>query len=708
VADLERPVPGVRRVLAVGALALAGLAAVPAAPAPADDSRGLYLVTLDGPGLSGLRSGASPALADLRMSAEQARVLASVGGPPTVYTWHTALNGFAAELTDAEAEQLSALPEVALVEPNEVRSLAGSAPRRLGTIGPNGASQGGAGTVIGVIDSGIAPESRLFADVPQLGRRPAGFGDDCPEAEGWDADSCNGKLVAAEWFVDGFGEDHLRAAASLSPLDTDGHGTQMASIAAGNADVAVRVPGQSLGSFGGMAPQARLAIYKACWGAPDPKDDGCATADLVTAIDQATSDGVDVLSLSVGGPAEFDTVERALLGAAEADVVVVAAAGNDGRAAYAGHPSPWVTTVGGTTAALRRGQVVRGSAKPLTGARVATRPVGPARIVVGARVPAPGSSHDEARVCAPGSLDARAVGGRIVLCERGAVGRVDKSRAVELADGVGMVLVNEARGSLDEDFHSVPTVHLAQQPGRDLRRWAVRHHRQRVSLRPVGLVPSQPHVAAWSSSGDPSAAVLKPDLVAPATGILGGVPADARGVTWDFVTGTSAATAYTTGVAASLLARRDLSAVEVRSALATTAQPLGDGVLAAGAGRVRSDDATAPGLVYQLDPADYRGWLEGRRTHLNTPSILFSGGLSGASRTVTNVGPRARYFSSQAIGFRQRVRVTPAAVRLDPGESATYRVRLVGNRVATRADDGYVVWRGASGTVTRIPVLISR
>src|SRR5215218_6294420 len=99
----------------------------------------------------------------------------------------------------------------------------------------------------------------------------------------------------------------------------------MASIAAGNAGITARVHGQRVGTYGGVAPQARLAVYKACWTAPDPDDDGCATAD------EATADGVDVLNLSVGGSAGFDTVERALLGAAESDVVVVGAAGNSPR-----------------------------------------------------------------------------------------------------------------------------------------------------------------------------------------------------------------------------------------------------------------------------------------------------------------------------------------------------------------------------------------
>ena len=77
----------------------------------------------------------------------------------------------------------------------------------------------------------------------------------------------------------------------------------------------------------------------------------------MAAIDQATEDRVDVLNVSVGGPAEIDTVERALLGATEAGIVVVGAAGNRGDRSYAAHPSPWVVTVGATTGNERVGEV---------------------------------------------------------------------------------------------------------------------------------------------------------------------------------------------------------------------------------------------------------------------------------------------------------------------------------------------------------------
>lgn len=708
--ETSRSAAAVRRSAALGMLALA-LPVALAAPhsAVAEDpaaAEGLYLVTLQGPGTAGHDGPRPRAAVEQRMRAEQSAVLGEVGDPTPVYRWTAALNGVAVHLSDTEARELAGDPRVALVEENAVRPLAGRGPQvRDASARAAGPAKGGAGTVVGFVDSGLAPGGPLFTAGTDLGREPPRYRGGCVDGAGWDAADCTGKVVGAQWFVDGFGEADVRATAMLSARDTDGHGTQMTSIAAGNAGVSVRVDGESLGRFGGLAPQARIAVYKACWSAPDPRDDGCATADLVAAIDQATADRVDVLSLSVGGPSELDTVERALLGATESGAVVTAAAGNDGTDVYAAHPSPWVTTVGGTGATRgpgRLGRVVTDDGPRLAGAMVARRGVGPARLVAGARVPTPTADRGAARVCAPGSLDAAEVTDAVVLCERGRVGRVDKSRAVELAGGVGMVLANSGPGSVYADFHSVPTVHVDQRQGRILRRWAERHPSGTVTLRPDGRgTGSAPAVAPWSSRGDPTAGVLKPDLLAPASGVLGAVPDG-----WDFVSGTSAATAHVAGVAATLLGRTGWSATTVRSALSTTSASVLGPTLATGAGRVRAEKADRPGLVYAEDVAHYRSWLEGRRRDLNTASVLLSGGEQRAQRTVTNLADRSLYYSSAALGFRGAVTVTPAALRLDPGESATFTVTVT--RSGSDADDGEVVWRGATGTVTRIPVLIAR
>lgn len=705
------PRRGLRGALTTGlAVGLAAVLAAPAAlltgaPAAADERRDLYLVTLDGPGLAGTAPGLARDLAGLQLRARQDAVLDAVDAPPPAYRYESALSGVAVELTADQAAALAVEPGVARVEVDRVRPLAGRGgagdPARLS---PGGSARGGAGTVIGLVDTGLDPDSPLFAASPRLGRAPSDPAPDCDADPDWGPGWCTEKVVAGAWFVEGFGTDRLASSARLSPLDDTGHGTQVASIAAGNADVAVRLRGEEVGRYSGIAPQARLAVYKACWTAPDPDDDGCSTADLVAAVDRASADGVDVLNLSVGGPAELDTLALALLGSAEADVVVVGAAGNGGAGGTA-HAAPWVTTVGAVTGPLREGEVRLGGGTRLVGASAATDRSPRARLVRGADAAAPGATREQARRCVPGSLDTALVADRVVLCDRGGVGRVDKSQAVAAADGVGMVLAETgaAAGVLEADLHAVPTVHLDADDAARLRSWAARHPRGGVVLAPRPVTDAAPEVPAWSGTGDPTAAHPKPDVVAPGDGVLGAVP-DGSG--WELLTGTSASAAWVSGVAARLRAERGWSATAVRSALVTTADPLPAGVLRAGAGRVRQQAAATPGLVLGLDPADYRRWLEGRRSTLNTPALVVRR-QGTVTRSVTNIGPRPRYVSTSVVGLDgRRVTVLPAAVVLAPGESHRITVR-VGLGDGSQ-EDGAVLLRTGDGTRARLPLLVTR
>ncbi len=457
---------GIPRLAAGLVVALVGAAP----PAPADEATDaqLHLVTLDGPGTAGYRGTLSARVYRATLRNAQDDVLAGVGAEP-VYRWTTALNGFAAELTDDQATLLRSDPRVRLVEENDVRRLAGT-PASGSPVAPHALPRRG-GRGGGIVDTGIWPESPLFATSGRPGDLTA------------TASTANAVLVralppppatASSSVPGGSCTASARTVwgrrAPSPPRDDHGHGTEVASIVAGNSGVSIQARGQRAATYSGLAPQARLAVYKACWTAPDPSDDGCATADLVTAIDRATRDRVDVLNLAVAGPPGFDTVERALLGASEADVVVVGAAGNRGRHAYAAHPSPWVLSVGGTTAARRRGEVVLGRGATVAGAMASSRPVGPARLVLAAQVAARGATREDARLCTPGSLDASRTTGAVVLCRRGGIGRVAKSAAVRQADGVGMVLVNTRLGTVEADLHSVPTVHLRRSAAAEIRR----------------------------------------------------------------------------------------------------------------------------------------------------------------------------------------------------------------------------------------------
>ncbi len=214
---------GVRRVLAVGCALAAGAAgllavaapgqAVPGADGPGGRGAELYLVTLEGPGTAGTSSELDRGLQKLRMRTRQERVLESVEAPEPVYRWTTALNGVAVELTPDQATRLGATPGVAMVEASSVRPLAASAADPgAGTAGlsPSARTRGGQGVVIGFVDTGLDPDGPVFSSAPGLGPAPTGFGGVCADADDWGPATCNGKVVAGDWFVEGFGADRVK------------------------------------------------------------------------------------------------------------------------------------------------------------------------------------------------------------------------------------------------------------------------------------------------------------------------------------------------------------------------------------------------------------------------------------------------------------------------------------------------------------------
>jgi len=275
----------------------------------------------------------------------QDRVLERVGRPQVLYRYTTAIDGFAATLTGRQVERLRGSAGVLRVERSTKQHIARppeppAADRRsrplLGLTGSRGAwaqhggpSRAGRGVVVGVVDSGIWPENPSFSAAGPDSPLPR-FHGACQTGERWGPGSCTAKIVSARWFVRGFGEENVANAEFLSPRDGTGHGSHVASTAAGQDGVRVRIDGQRFGTTSGMAPAARLAVYKACWTSPEPVHDGCTSADTVAAVDRAVADGVDVLNYSVSGSQVLDdSVGRAFLGAATAGVFLATSARND-------------------------------------------------------------------------------------------------------------------------------------------------------------------------------------------------------------------------------------------------------------------------------------------------------------------------------------------------------------------------------------------
>ncbi|QNN53782.1 S8 family serine peptidase [Nocardioides mesophilus] len=509
----------------------------------------------------------------------------------------------------------------------------------------------------------------------------------------------------------------------LSARDSTGHGSHAASTAAGEEDVTAVIDGRGFGSGSGVAPAAHLAVYKACWTAPDPVDDGCSTADLVAAVDAAVADGVDVLSYSVEGSADpVDSVGLAFLGAASANVFVAASAGNDGPAAgTVGNTSPWVTTVGASTHRLRQGGVVLGDGTVLVGAMVGDRSVPSSRVVRGADVPAPAATGAQARVCALGSLDAALVQDRVVVCERGRTPRVEKSAAVSRAGGAAMVLVNSAAGpgDVEADVHAVPTVHLAVADAVRLAAYLDRAgERARVALDPDAAEDEPvPTVAPFSGRGPVAGGdVLKPDLTAPGVGVVGAVaPPSDDGRLWDLRSGTSVSAPHVAGLAALLHGLHPTwSPSRLHSAMSTTAQQLaGDaGPFAVGSGQVLPRDSLDPGLVLDVPAAAWRryaaGELAGQDLNLPSVSVPRLVGSTTLVRRLTHVGARPETYTASVAGLGGLdVRVAPATLTLQPGQSRRVRITLTATSAApaTGFATGSLRWTGARHEA-RLPVVV--
>ncbi|WP_051222425.1 S8 family peptidase [Agrococcus lahaulensis] len=790
-----------RRTVAVGtAVALSASAAVlgattanataaPGATPTFEDGRYIVvlaedaLATYEG-GITGLAPTAPQRGQDLDASSPAARayashlqerqedVAASVGATVDVELT-AAMNGFVADLTAEQAQDLAHHPGVRAVEANEILQLTSSPANDYLQLGElwqqvGGVGEAGAGVVVGVLDTGIAPENPFFAGEP-LGTAPGdepyraadgtiryvkGDGNEftgvCQTGSGFTADDCSTKIIGARYFLEGFGASRLGSETQVpgeyvSPRDGDGHGSHTASTAAGNADVAITsVGGADLGTMSGVAPEARIAAYKVCWSGPDPDvttDDGCASSDLVAAIDQAVIDGVDVINYSIGGGAATSVVtatDISFLGAAAAGVFVSASAGNSGPGASTlDHASPWYTTVAATTVPNYEATVTLASGTKVAGGSITVPFDGSVAgtLVYAGDIPAAGAAATDAALCLPGTLDSGAAAGNIVLCDRGVNARVEKSQVAADAGAIAAIVANVTPGSIDLDDHAIPTVHIDAQFRAPV--LAAAKARETVTLtsgNTSGTSTPAPVVAGFSSRGPALADgsdVIKPDIAAPGVGIIAAAwQAPGGPDRFEFLSGTSMAAPHIAGLAAVYLSEHPLATpAQVKSALMTSAE---NTVLASGspetdpfnqgAGIVDSPAFMTPGLYYENGPTDWFGYLRGLGyglpdswvgeaidpSDLNIPSIGI-GALAGTqtvTRTLTALEPGTYGVSVEGVAGVD-VEVSPQQlVFTQPGQELSYEVTFSTTTAAPNSwATGFLTWSNDANSV-RSPIAV--
>ncbi|KAM7491301.1 hypothetical protein LguiA_034222 [Lonicera macranthoides] len=654
-----------------------------------------------------------------------------------VHCYRHVLSGFAARLTPEEVESMAKKDGFVSAAPEKVYFLHTSrSPTFLGlqqNTGLWGDSNQGRGMIIGVLDTGIALNHPSFSDngVPPPPARWRGRCD-LPST------TCNNKLIGARTFF-----------AGDTPEDTNGHGSHVAGIAAGNFVSGANVFGQATGTASGIAPLAHLAIYKVCSGP-------CPGATILAGMDAAIGDGVDLISMSLGTPSTpFYNSELAIgtFSAIQRGIFVSCSAGNRGpTSASLSNEYPWALTVGASTIDRNiRATAVLGNRVELNGESLSQPNNFPSTLLPLVYLGRTG--NQQAAWCFANAFNNVNVRGMVVLCDDGGnIGRVAKGQNVRNAGGAAMILVNEEINgdSIPADPHVLPATHVSFRDGTTIKTYINTTPLPQATILFRGTiigVSGAPEVTSFSSRGPNQASpgILKPDIIGPGRNILAAWPFPVDGTTtratFNIISGTSMACPHLSGTAALLKTMHpSWSPAAIKSAIMTTSTLFNrDGnpitnqnkqeanYYELGAGHVIPSSANDPGLVYDIQPDDYIRYLCGlgytnqqvtiiaRRpiscspgfaipeAQLNYPSftIRLTSFPQSYKRTVTNVGDAISSYTV-TVTIQPQVNVVVTPNRLDftrVNQQLTYTVTFSRAVTTPAIFQGYLTWASSRHAV---------
>ncbi|KAM1703211.1 hypothetical protein TB2_027988 [Malus domestica] len=518
-----------------------------------------------------------------------------------VRSYKRSFNGFAAKLTDRERERVAKMKEVVSVFLSTTYKL--QTTRSWEFLGFNEKLKRNptveSNVIVGVIDTGIWPESESFSD-EGFGPAPKKWKGVCKGGKNF---TCNNKIIGARFYVGSSARDEI------------GHGTHTASTVAGTPVKGVSFYGLAHGTATGGVPSARIAEYKVCG------SDECATDKILAAFDDAIADGVDIITISIGNsivvPFDQDPIAIGAFHALEKGILTSQSAGNDGP--YMGTVSsvaPWILTVAASSTDRHIiDKVVLGNGRTLVGNSVNGFDLnGTSFPLIEGK-----DASSECGDCDEGCLDPKLVKGKIVVCRWpigiiearrvGAIGAVTNSTIPD----VSLIVPLPAACFRSKDFDVVKSyVNSTVKP------------RAKLLKSEVIKDLAAPTVASFSSRGPNRILfeIIKPDITAPGVDILAAYSPvapltesfeDRRHVKYSFLSGTSMSCPHAAGVAAYIKTfHPNWSPAAIKSSIMTTAGPANGtddsytpGVFSYGSGHINPLKALNPGLVYETSKDDY-------------------------------------------------------------------------------------------------------
>ncbi|KAL2902553.1 Cucumisin [Bienertia sinuspersici] len=565
--------------------------------------------------------------------------------------------------------------------------------------------------IIGVIDYGIWPESESFCD-DNLGPPPSKWKGICQNSNDKNF-TCN-KYFRADGEIP---KDDI-----ASPRDTDGHGTHCASTAAGRMVNKASFLGLGQGTARGGVPSARIAVYKPCW------VDGCSFADLLAAFDMAILDGVDIISVSLGGfePVSYleDPISLGAFCAMRRGILTSASVGNSGPYLHtADNVAPWMLTVGASTidrtfttnVLLGNGMVVEGTL--VLNAFDLQNKTFP--LIYGGDAPHISSNSSSSRFCLLDTLNRTLVKGKIVVCDT-----FDYGEEPFLAGAAGIIMHDIIQPDDGATSFPLPASFIGDSDAARILSYI------RNSSAPFGTIQksdqvkdsSAPFVGSFSSRGPHpfSPGILKPDIVAPGVDIVAAwspvapvseVMSDERSAPFFILSGSSMACPHVT--------KNE------------------EAELAYGSGHINPIKAKNPGLVYDIEEDDYIKYLcnqgvdqeiitiitgndefcqeinDNINWDLNYPSITIPTSLGSfeavKTRTVTNVGSAYSTYKAKVSvpeGEAMLVEVEPSVLSFDSiGQKLSFTIKVSGSVSMRTLMSASLVWDDGHHQV-RSPIVV--